>query len=34
MALHTEAARLMVYVAVAAAYDEGAQGVPGRAAMA
>ncbi|MGY1496908.1 acyl-CoA dehydrogenase family protein [Streptomyces sp. QTS52] len=33
MALRTEAARLMVYAA-AAAYDEGAQGVPGRAAMA
>ncbi|WP_105968661.1 acyl-CoA dehydrogenase family protein [Streptomyces geranii] len=33
MALRTEAARLMVYAA-ASAYDEGAQGVPGRAAMA
>ncbi|MFC7263864.1 acyl-CoA dehydrogenase family protein [Streptomyces lutosisoli] len=33
MALRTEAARLMVYAA-AAAYDEGAPGVPGRAAMA
>ncbi|WP_327698203.1 acyl-CoA dehydrogenase family protein [Streptomyces sp. NBC_00459] len=33
MALRTEAARLMVYAA-AAAYDEGAQEVPGRAAMA
>lgn len=33
MALRTEAARLMVYAA-AAAYDERAQGVPGRAAMA
>jgi alkylation response protein AidB-like acyl-CoA dehydrogenase len=33
MALRTEAARLMVYAA-AAAYDEGAQGVPARAAMA
>lgn len=33
MALRTEAARLMVYAA-AAAYDEGAQDVPGRAAMA
>ncbi|MGW4823302.1 acyl-CoA dehydrogenase family protein [Streptomyces sp. NPDC004227] len=33
MALRTEAARLMVYAA-ATAYDEGAPGVPGRAAMA
>ncbi|WP_327432432.1 acyl-CoA dehydrogenase family protein [Streptomyces sp. NBC_01236] len=33
MALRTEAARLMVYAA-AAAYDAGAPGVPGRAAMA
>ncbi|WP_329269824.1 acyl-CoA dehydrogenase family protein [Streptomyces sp. NBC_01451] len=33
MALRTEAARLMVYAA-AAAYDEGGQDVPGRAAMA
>ncbi|MQY38451.1 putative acyl-CoA dehydrogenase fadE25 [Streptomyces sp. RB17] len=33
MALRTEAARLMVYAA-AAAYDEGAADVPGRAAMA
>ncbi|MGW2782232.1 acyl-CoA dehydrogenase family protein [Streptomyces populi] len=33
MALRTEAARLMVYAA-AAAYDEGAQDVPRRAAMA
>ena len=33
MALRTEAARLMVYAA-ASAYDEGAHGVPGRAAMA
>ncbi|MDX2544601.1 acyl-CoA dehydrogenase family protein [Streptomyces sp. WI04-05B] len=33
MALRTEAARLLVYAA-AAAYDEGAPGVPGRAAMA
>ncbi|WP_405823111.1 acyl-CoA dehydrogenase family protein [Streptomyces sp. NBC_01390] len=33
MALRTEAARLLVYAA-AAAYDEGASGVPGRAAMA
>jgi acyl-CoA dehydrogenase len=33
MALRTEAARLMVYAA-AAAHDEGAPGVPGRAAMA
>jgi acyl-CoA dehydrogenase len=33
MALRTESARLMVYAA-ATAYDEGADGVPGRAAMA
>ncbi|GHI02277.1 acyl-CoA dehydrogenase [Streptomyces cellostaticus] len=33
MALRTEAARLMVYAA-ATAYDDGAPGVPGRAAMA
>ncbi|MCL6731280.1 acyl-CoA dehydrogenase family protein [Streptomyces neyagawaensis] len=33
MALRTEAARLMVYAA-ATAYDSGAPGVPGRAAMA
>ncbi|MFI2206000.1 acyl-CoA dehydrogenase family protein [Streptomyces sp. NPDC020192] len=33
MALRTEAARLMVYAA-ATAYDQGAPGVPGRAAMA
>ncbi|WP_445527335.1 acyl-CoA dehydrogenase family protein [Streptomyces cyslabdanicus] len=33
MALRTEAARLMVYAA-ATAYDKGAPGVPGRAAMA
>ncbi|ANP50107.1 alkylation response protein AidB-like acyl-CoA dehydrogenase [Streptomyces griseochromogenes] len=33
MALRTEAARLMVYAA-ASAYDAGAAGVPGRAAMA
>ncbi|MFG2605118.1 acyl-CoA dehydrogenase family protein [Streptomyces sp. NPDC048514] len=33
MALRTEAARLMVYAA-ATAHDEGAPGVPGRAAMA
>ncbi|MGW3357504.1 acyl-CoA dehydrogenase family protein [Streptomyces bungoensis] len=33
MALRTEAARLMVYAA-ATAYDQGATGVPGRAAMA